>query len=73
MTMTTIKVPADLRDTLKSQAKSHGWTLGDHLRFLAAEEDRRQRFEQLRHAMAERPPDEEYERELSEWQGDAWN
>lgn len=73
MTMTTIKVPSEVRDVLKSQAREHGRTLGDHLTFLAAEEARRQRFVELRRAMAESPPDEAYRRDALGWQSDAWS
>ena len=52
MTMTTIKVPRELRDRLKEQAQAEHRTLGEHLAHLAANAEREGRFEQLRQAMA---------------------
>lgn len=72
MTVTTIKVPSDLRDGLKEQAHAEGRTLGDHLRFLMEQEERRRRFAAVREAMRRNPPDEEYRADLGDWQSDAW-
>lgn len=73
MTVTTIKVTAELRDVLKTQARAHGRTLGDHLQALADAENRRSRMRAMRDAMAANPPDEAYYAEAREWQSDAWN
>lgn len=72
MTLTTIKVPAELRDVLKSQAGATGATLAEHLEHLAAQEARRRRHAELERAVAANPPDEEYLREAATWQSDAW-
>ncbi len=73
MTVTTIKVPSEIRDVLKRQAAQEHRTLAEHLEHLAAAEDKRVRFQRLRAAMTATPPDEEYLREAHEWQSDAWN
>lgn len=73
MTATTIKVSTELRDRLKAQAAAHHRTLGEHLEALSQEESRRDRFRAVRAAMAQTPPDDEYAREVREWQSDAWN
>lgn len=73
MTLTTIKVESQIRDLLKEQARQHNRTLGEHLEVLLAAEERRARFEALRSAREEHPPDEEYERESREWLSEAWS
>lgn len=73
MTQTTIKVSTQLRDVLKAQATSHGRTLGEHLQALADAQARRDRWEQLRRAVAEHPVDDEYVNEAHEWQSDSWS
>lgn len=73
MTVTTIKVPTDLRDVLKEQASLHGRTLGDHLKALADAQAREDRWAELRRAMAENPIDDEYIEAASNWQSDAWS
>ncbi len=72
MTQTTIKLPVQLRDTLKQQAARHRRTLGNHLAALAAEEERRLRFADLATAMQARPADEIYRAELRHWTSDEW-
>ncbi|MFT0846898.1 DNA mismatch repair protein MutS [Actinomycetaceae bacterium L2_0104] len=72
MTATTIKVPSELRDRLKAEAARQGHTLAEHLEMLLDEEARRQQFKQLREQIAENPPDERYNRDAEEWQGDRW-
>lgn len=72
MTLTTIKVPSDLRDELKVQAVREGRTLAQHLRTLVEHEERRIRFEQLRDAVAEHPADARYRAELAAWESDSW-
>jgi predicted transcriptional regulator len=49
---TTIKVSDELRDRLKSQASREGLTLGAHLARLADAEDRRERLQSLKTAIA---------------------
>lgn len=73
MTATTIKVSTELRDRLKAQAAEHRRTLGEHLEVLLEEEARRERFQQLRAAMAGSPPDIHYINEARDWQSDAWS
>lgn len=73
MTATTIKVSAELRDRLKTQAATHHRTLGEHLEVLLEEELRRERFRQQRAAMLATPLDDEYTREARDWQSDAWS
>lgn len=73
MTLTTIKVTPSLRDQLKEQAARHGRTLGEHLRTLAEDEERRERFAATGRAMEERPADAEYEAEARDWLSDAWS
>ncbi|MGO3153811.1 MAG: hypothetical protein ACTIJJ_14475 [Galactobacter sp.] len=74
MTVTTIKVPSEIRDVLKRQAAQEHRTLAEHLEHLAAaEEDKRVRFQRSRTAMTATPPDEEYLREAHAWQSDAGN
>ena len=73
MTLTTIKVPSDLRDVLKAQAHAHRRTLSEHLRVLADGEEKRDRFERLRQAIADNPPDEAYLFEANHWQSDEWS
>ena len=72
MTLTTIKVSAELRDILKGQAAAAGRTLGAHLEQLAADEERRLRFEELRRAMELSPADRQYRDEASQWQSGPW-
>lgn len=72
MTITTIKVDAELRDLLRLRAQEDGVTLGQHLRNLAAADERRRRFERLRDAMAANPPDAAYMSELEDWQSQGW-
>lgn len=66
------EVPPGLHG-LKAQAAAHHRTLGEHLEALSQEESRRDRFRAVRAAMAQTPPDDEYAREVREWQSDAWN
>ena len=73
MTSTTIKVDAELRDVLKKQARAHGRTLGEHLRVLAAADERRGRLAAMREAMTESPPDEDYREDAREWQSEVWS
>lgn len=73
MTMTTIKVPSELRDVLKAQAKEHGRSIGSHLQVLAGLEARRGRLARMRKAMETNPPDAEYTADASDWQGPAWS
>ena len=73
MTVTTIKVPSELRDVLKQQARGHGRTLSAHLQALALAETRRQRAEAMKIAMEENPPDDEYFAETEEWLGAGWS
>lgn len=73
MTLTTIKVPSELRDVLKAQAGLHGRTLGEHLQKLADAQARHDRWEQLRRAVAEHPVDDDYANEAHEWQSDSWS
>ena len=61
-----------LRDTLKGQAAAAGRTLGAHLEQLAADEERRLRFEELRRAMELTPVDRLYRDEAGQWQSGAW-
>lgn len=70
--MTTIKVPAELRDELKRQAAAERRTLAQHLARLSAQEARRMRFDEMREAMRRNPPDEDYLREAEEWTGPGW-
>ena len=49
---TTIKVSDELRDRLKAQASRDGLTLGAHLARLADAEDRRERLQSLKTAIA---------------------
>lgn len=72
MTLTTIKVTGELRDILKKQAGARGLTLGEYLMLLAEQAERRQRFDGLRRAMRDAPPDDDYRREARVWQSDAW-
>lgn len=72
MTTTTIKVPTQLRDVLKSQARESGSTLAEHLEHLAMSEARRRRHAELERAIAANPPDDDYRREAAAWQNDAW-
>ncbi|MGO1319757.1 MAG: hypothetical protein ACTII7_06050 [Galactobacter sp.] len=73
MTVTTIKVPSEIRDVLKRQAAQEHRTLAEHLKHLAAAEDKRVRFQRLRESMAATPADDEYRREADDWLSDAWN
>lgn len=73
MTLTTIKVESQLRDVLKRQAQLHGRTLGEHLEALAAAEERRARFDAMRTAMQQQPPDASYREQSRAWQSDAWS
>lgn len=72
MTLTTIKVPSDLRDRLKVEAARHGRTLSGELEALLDDAARRHRFAQLADDMKASPPDAAYADEMREWQGDAW-
>ena len=73
MTITTIKVPSELRDVLKRQARGRGRTLSAHLQALAAAETRRERAEAMKAAMERNPPDDDYFAEAEEWLGAGWN
>lgn len=57
MTMTTIKVSAETRDRLKAQAAAAQVSLGEHLTRLAGAADRGLRFEALRAAISQTPPE----------------
>lgn len=72
MTLTTIKLSSDLRDTLKKQAALRRRTLGEHLSALAEEEERRTRFAALALAMEARPADADYTEEARHWTSDSW-
>ncbi|HMR12765.1 MAG TPA: hypothetical protein PKE42_03420 [Arachnia sp.] len=72
MTVTTIKVPMELRDRLKSAAAEERHTLAEHLESLLREDERRKRFARLRQQIALTPPDETYLVEADEWQRDQW-
>lgn len=73
MTSTTIKVSVELRDRLKAGAAAHGRTIGQHLEKLLEEDARRQRFAELRRAMANCPADEGYHAEAADWHSDRWS
>ncbi|ANS79868.1 hypothetical protein SGUI_2472 [Serinicoccus hydrothermalis] len=71
MTMlTTIKVPAQVRDRLKAQAGEAGITLGQYLADLAARGEREERFRRLKSQIAAtRPADRaSWEQETSAWE-----
>lgn len=72
MAATTITVSTELRDRLETQAAACHRTLGEHLEALSQEESRRDRFRAVRAAMTQTPPDDEYAREVREWQSGAW-
>lgn len=72
MTVTTIKVPVELRDELKRQAAAHDRTLAQHLSALARSQARADRLGQARQAVVDNPPDEAYLREAGEWTGPGW-
>ena len=67
---TTIKVSNDVRDRLKVQAARAHRTLGEHLAHLADLGDREFRFEALRRAIADTPPElmESYATEVAAWE-----
>jgi hypothetical protein len=70
---TTIKVSTELRDRLKTQAATHGVTIGEHLAALADAADREDRFARLRRQIAATPSDlrESYLDELGSWDATA--
>lgn len=69
MTTTTIKVPSDLRDRLRSHADRGSRTLAQHIDLLLDLEDRDERFAAMQDAMARMTPAQQvaYERERDEW------
>lgn len=69
--LTTIKVPGEVRDRLKAQAGAAGQTLGQYLADVADQAERQQRFRRLKEQMAAtRPADREsWARESAEWEG----
>ena len=66
---TTIKVSNDVRDRLKAQATSAHRTLGEHLAHLADLADREGRFEAMRQAITDTPPEAmaSYADEVAAW------
>ncbi|HLS15764.1 MAG TPA: hypothetical protein VK095_14745 [Beutenbergiaceae bacterium] len=73
MPSTTIKVDAVLRDRLRRAASQHGRTLGEQIAAMLTEQERQDRFARLAEQMNARPPDEDYHREVAEWQSDRWS
>lgn len=73
MTSTTIKVESSVRDRLREVAQRHGRTLGQQLAAMLDDQDRVDRFARLTEQMAANPPDDDYRREATEWQSDAWS
>lgn len=67
---TTIKVSNDVRDRLKAQATRARRTLGEHLAHLADLADREGRFEAMRQAIADTPPEAmaSYADEVAAWE-----
>ena len=67
---TTIKVSNDVRDRLKAQATRAHRTLGEHLAHLADLADREGRFEAMRQAIADTPPEAmaSYADEVAAWE-----
>ena len=67
--LTTIKVPAGLRDRLKRQAAAERRTLGAHLAYLAELGEREGRLRELRAAIAATPAADldSYRAEVREW------
>ena len=67
---TTIKVSNDVRDRLKAQASRAHRTLGEHLAHLADLADREGRFEAMRQAIADTPPEAmaSYADEVAAWE-----
>jgi len=68
--MTTIKVSRATRDRLKAQAAAAHLTLGAHLDRLAAEGERRARFEAVREAARRSPADAD---EVEAWDRTEWH
>lgn len=71
MTMTTIKVDSDLRDSLNAAARTRGLTTGALVQELFDLWRRDQRFAALRAAMARTSPDQmsAYLAEVDTWDG----
>ncbi len=71
MTMTTIKVDSDLRDSLNAAARTRGLTTGALVQELFDHWRRDQRFAALREAMARTSPDQMsgYLAEVDAWDG----
>lgn len=72
MTLTTIKVPMDVRDRLKNQARRHQRTQAEQLAHLLAQQEQVDRFAEAKAAMQLNPPDSGYFREADEWTGPGW-
>ena len=66
MTMTTIKVPVELRNRINSNAHQQGYTAARYVEHLVDSEERRIRMENLGAAIRANPPDDEYWREFAE-------
>lgn len=68
--LTTIKVPAQVRDRLKAQASGAGMTLGEYLEDLAGRADRAERFRRLKEQIAATDPAQRssWQREASAWE-----
>lgn len=71
MTMTTIKIDADLRDQINAAARQQGVTAGSFVELLFDRWVREQHYVAMRAAMTQTPPEllESYRRETAEWEG----
>lgn len=65
MALTTLKVPAELRDRIAGDARGEQKTIAAFLAQVLDEWERRRREENLRAAIAAAPPDEEYWQEFA--------
>ncbi|HMR49753.1 MAG TPA: Arc family DNA-binding protein [Arachnia sp.] len=72
MTTTTIKVPSELRDRLKSAARRDGRSMSEYIDRLLSDEEFRSRMARLREEIALTPPDDEYLADAEVWQNDSW-
>lgn len=68
MTMTTIKVPSELRDRIASDAQAHGMTAAAVVAQALDARDREQRWAAVGAAFAELATDDPYWAEFGEWE-----
>lgn len=67
MTMTTIKVPVELRERISANAKSHGVTAATLIAAALDDFERRARWEKVQKAYAALEDEDGYWEEFHEW------